>query len=105
MKELQIKPLSMALGYRKKPIIFWNKKQNLYSFEEFNKEIKSFFNEYENHHKFYLECEFGVDDTIKSYVLEFTRNKTETVENALLNHAFTELEAAIKRFKKKYFVK
>lgn len=98
MKDLQIKPLHM--GHKDKPIIFWNKKQNSYSIAEFNKEIKSFFNEHENYNEFYLECELGSDDTMMSYILEFTKDKTETVQNALFNHAFMQLEDALEYLEK-----
>lgn len=79
MKEQKIKPLQM--NHKDKPIIFWNKEQNLYLLEEFYEEVTSFFNEHENYNEFYLECEIGDDNSsqpvyrMKPYILKFIRNK------------------------------
>ena len=94
MKELQIKPLHM--GHKDKPIIFWDKEQELFSIIEFNEIIEKFFDDNKNYEEFHLQCEIGADDTMMSYVLDFSRNKTETVQDALFNNAFEQLQDALK---------
>lgn len=93
MKELQIKLRNACL--EKEFVSAWFKKQNTYSIAEFNKEIKNFFNEHKDCKEFYLNCDIGTDDKMILYPLDFSRNKIETVQDALFNHAIISLEHAL----------